>query len=120
MLSPKRIVNAFTYSIKGYKSAWQTEAAFRDNVSLIAIAQIVCLFLQPAWPLWLLFTVCNALIVMGELFNTAIEYLADHISTEHHELLGRAKDVGSAAVFTALLLNTAVLMLIVWQAAKAM
>lgn len=101
--------------MKGYKSAWQTEAAFRDNVVMIVVAQLFCAAIQPAWPLWLLFVICNALLVMAELFNTGLEYLADHISTDHHDLLGRAKDVGSAAVFTALMLNSLVLLFIIWQ-----
>lgn len=116
MFSPQRILNAFGYSMKGYKSAWQTEAAFRDNVMMIAIAQLVCLLVQPNWQLWLFFGACNALLIMAELLNTGLEYLADHISTEQHDLLGRAKDVGSATVFTALAFNGLVLLIIVWQA----
>jgi diacylglycerol kinase (ATP) len=115
MLSPKRIIKAFTYSVKGYKSALETESAFRDNVVLILLTQALCLVLQPMWFLWLLFLVCNVFLVVCELFNTAIEYLADQISLEHHDLLGRAKDVGSAAVFSALFLNTVTLTVIVWQ-----
>lgn len=120
MLSPQRIIKAFTYSALGFKSAWQTEAAFRDNIALIVLVQLACIFLQPVWPLWLFFVACNALLVISELFNTGLEYLADHISTDHHEFLGRAKDVGSAAVMTALLLNALVFIVIVWQAATMM
>ncbi len=116
MFSPQRIFNAFSYSMKGYKSAWQTEAAFRDNVTMIAIAQLLCLFLQPDWSLWLFFGACNALLIMAELLNTGLEYLADHISMDQHDLLGRAKDVGSATVFTALMFNALVLLIIIWQA----
>ena len=115
MLSPKRVVNAFTYSLQGYKSAWQTEAAFRDNVTIILLAQAFCIYAQPDWRLWLLFGACNILIIMAELFNTGLEYLANHISLEQHELLGRTKDVGSAAVLTALLFNGVVLGFIIWQ-----
>lgn len=118
MFSPRRVYNAFTYSLQGYKSAWQTEAAFRDNVRLIVLAQALCVYLQPEWHLWLFFGACNILIIMGELMNTGLEYLADHISTDHHPLLGSAKDVGSAAVLTALLFNGLVLGVIVWQAFK--
>lgn len=118
MFSPRRLYNAFSYSIKGYKSAWATEAAFRDNIRLIVLAQALCIFLQPEWQLWLFFGACNTLIIMGELVNTGLEYLADHISTDHHDLLGRAKDVGSAAVLTALLFNGIVLGFIIWQSFK--
>ncbi|TDR30206.1 diacylglycerol kinase [Hydromonas duriensis] len=116
MFSPKRVINAFKYSIQGYKSAWHTEAAFRDNVSMVGLAQIFCFFIQPEWRLWLFFGACNVMLIMAELINTGLEYLADQISTEHHELLGRAKDVGSACVLTALLFNGLVLGTIIWQA----
>lgn len=115
MLSPKRIFKAFTYSMKGYRSALETEAAFRDNLLLISLMQLVCFFLQPIWFLWLFFLACNVFLIVCELFNTAIEYLADQISLENQDLLGRAKDVGSAAVFSALSLNSITLIVIVWQ-----
>ena len=37
-----------------------------------------------------------------ELLNSAIEAVVDRIGTERHELSGRAKDQGSAAVFVAI------------------
>jgi len=42
------------------------------------------------------------LLLLVEVINSAIEALADQISTDFHELLGRAKDLGSSAVFIAL------------------
>ena len=115
MFSPKRVLAAASYSIKGFKSAWQTEAAFRDDVMFVLAAQAFCIYVQPTWALWLFFIACNALFLMAELFNTGLEYLADHISLEHHHLLGRAKDVGSAAVLTILVLNFICLATIIWQ-----
>jgi len=48
-------------------------------------------------------------LLFAEIINSAIEALADQISLAHHELIGRAKDLGSAAVFIAMLL-----VMIVW------
>jgi len=42
-------------------------------------------------------------LLFAEIINSALEALADRISLEHHELLGRAKDLGSAGVFIAML-----------------
>ena len=39
------------------------------------------------------------LMLLAELVNSAIEAIVDRIGPEHHELSGRAKDIGSAAVF---------------------
>ena len=40
-----------------------------------------------------------------EIINSAIEAVVDRIGSEHHELAGRAKDMGSAAVLIALILT---------------
>ncbi len=50
------------------------------------------------------------LVVIVEVLNSAVEAVVDRIGTEHHELSGRAKDLGSAAVFLALTLT-----LVVWS-----
>ena len=109
MLSPKRILLAFSYTIKGLRSAWRTEAAFRDDILLVVIVQALCLWFQPPLWLWLLFGLSNALLLVTELLNTGLEYLADHASMEHHSLLGSAKDVGSDAVFILLVFNSLLL-----------
>lgn len=44
------------------------------------------------------------LVLIVELINSAIEAAIDRIGIEHHELSGRAKDMGSAAVFLAMML----------------
>lgn len=116
MFSLKRIWNAFTYTRQGLASAWQTEAAFRDNVMMVVGAQLLCLWLQPALWLWLMVVLANALLLIAELLNTGIEYIVDHISLEKHDLLGRAKDVGSAAVFMMLLVNAIFLLTVMYQA----
>ena len=105
MLSPLRILRAFSFTVKGLRSAWRTEAAFRDDVILVALTQLFCLWIAPPLWLWLIFCLSSAMLLVTELLNTGIEYLADHISTDHHPLLGNAKDVGSAAVFILLCLN---------------
>ena len=98
-----RVVKAFGYSLQGLGAAWRHEAAFRQECGL-------ALVLFPA-AFWLgrdaieIFLLCLTLVLVliVELINSAVEALADAISTAHHPLLGRAKDLGSAAVFLALL-----------------
>ncbi len=45
------------------------------------------------------------LVLIAELFNSAIEAVVDRIGPEHHPLSGRAKDIGSAAVMLTMLLT---------------
>ncbi|MDD1780784.1 diacylglycerol kinase [Enterovibrio sp. ZSDZ35] len=99
-----RIINASKYSLKGLKAAWQNEAAFRQESVLLIIMSAVT-FLLPVSHLEQLVMVASLfLVVIVELLNSAIEAVVDRIGPEHHVLSGRAKDIGSAAVFVALVL----------------
>ena len=103
----KRVFNAFGYSIKGLRAALKHEAAFRQECALALVLFPSAFWLgRNAVEIFLLcFTIFLVLVV--ELINSAIEALADAISVEHHPLLGRAKDTGSAAVLLCLLLTGA-------------
>jgi diacylglycerol kinase (ATP) len=51
---------------------------------------------------WLALVCCLIFLLFAEVVNSAIEALADQITTDIHELIGRAKDLGSLAVLLAL------------------
>ena len=98
----RRIYHAALYSIAGLRAAWRGEAAFRQEL-------ILCMVMIPS-AFWvgdsaveraLLIGVC-LLVIVVELLNSAIEALVDRVGTDRHELSGRAKDLGSAAVFISL------------------
>lgn len=99
-----RIVHALRYSLQGLGAAWRHEAAFRQELALVVILTPIGLWLGGTTIERLLLIGVLALVLIVELINSAIEALADAISTDHHPLLGRAKDIGSAAVLFALLL----------------
>ena len=102
-----RIMRAFIYSLQGLKAAWQHEAAFRQECGIALILFPTAFWLgRDATEIFLLCLVL-VLVLVAELINSAIEALADAISTEHHPLLGRAKDIGSAAVLLALIVVVA-------------
>jgi len=98
-----RIYNAFRYSVLGLRAAAIHEAAFRQELLLAAVLTPLAFWMgrTPVEIALLLGVLVMVLIV--ELVNSAIEALADAISLEHHSLLGRAKDIGSAAVMLSLL-----------------
>ncbi|GLS84835.1 MULTISPECIES: diacylglycerol kinase [Gammaproteobacteria] len=104
-----RIIDATDYSMKGLKAAWINEAAFRQEVVLTLIFTCVA-FLLPVDHIERALLISSLLlVVIVELMNSAVEAVVDRISDEWHELSGRAKDIGSAAVFVALALA-----LLVW------
>ncbi|MGY3915000.1 diacylglycerol kinase [Aeromonas australiensis] len=100
-----RIINATGYSIKGLRSAWVNEAAFRQELMLIMLLMPLAFWLGDSLNQILLLVVISWLVVIVEILNSAIEAVVDRVGSEHHELSGRAKDLGSAAVFIALALN---------------
>lgn len=98
----KRLINAFGYSMDGFKAAYQHEDAFRQEVRL-AIVLIPLAFYLEAEALHRILMVGSVLFVMiVELLNSAVEAVVDRVSIERHALAKRAKDIGSAAVLLAL------------------
>jgi diacylglycerol kinase (ATP) len=111
----RRVVNATFYSIAGLRSAWQSEAAFRQECVGVVVLIPVALWLgQNAVERALLLSSC-VLVVIVELLNTAVEFVVDRVGTDHHELSGRAKDAGSAAVFMSIALAMLVWGLVAWE-----
>jgi diacylglycerol kinase (ATP) len=101
----KRILLAAGYSIKGIKSAFKHEAAFRQEVLLAAILIPLAWYLDVSQIERILLIAPVFLVVIVEIINSAIEAVVDRISAEHHKLAGRAKDMGSAAVLITLILT---------------
>ncbi len=101
----KRIILAAGYSIKGLKSAFKHEAAFRQEILLAAIFIPLACYLDVSQIERILLIAALFLVMITEIINSAIEAVVDRISSEHHKLAGRAKDMGSAAVFIALILT---------------
>nr|WP_244830398.1 diacylglycerol kinase [Aeromonas sobria] len=91
--------------MKGLKSAWINEAAFRQELMLILLLMPLAFWIGDSLNQILLLITISWLVVIVEILNSAIEAVVDRIGPEHHELSGRAKDLGSAAVFIALALN---------------
>jgi diacylglycerol kinase (ATP) len=100
----RRIRNALFYSVAGFRAAWCHEAAFRQEAMLSILLLPAAWWLAPT-PLELALLVGSCLLVLiVELLNSALEALTDRVGLERHELSGRAKDLGSAAVLLSLVL----------------
>lgn len=108
----KRIYNACFYSAAGYKAVWQHEEAFRQEVLLFLVSTPLAVWLGENAIERVLLIGSVTLVLLVELLNSAVEAAIDRIGPEHHELSGRAKDIGSAAVTTSLLWAAATWVLI--------
>jgi len=108
---PGRIFKATIWSLQGLRAAWLNESSFRLEVYLFAVLGPLGWWLgQDGVERALLVGSC-LLVIAVELLNSSIEAVIERYGAEFHELAGRAKDMGSAAVFV-LMLNV----LLVWGA----
>lgn len=99
-----RLYYATVYSVKGLKAAFSSEPAVRQELAAILILVPVTFWLDVTLVEQLLMIITLFIVLIAELLNSAIEALADRVSTEIHVLIGKAKDIGSAAVFVSLVL----------------
>jgi len=96
---PKRILQAARWSWQGLRAAWLHEASFRLEGYLLLVLGPLALWLGQT-PVERVLLVGSLLLVLAmELLNSAIEAVIERYGSEIHELAGRAKDMGSAAVF---------------------
>lgn len=111
----RRVFNALKYSWQGLRAAIRYEAAFRQELALAVVLVPAAFWVghSPYQVLLLIFSVVWVLVV--ELLNSAVEALADALSVETHPLLGRAKDLGSAAVMMSLFFSGAVWLTVLYQ-----
>ena len=98
-----RIWNSLHYSLAGLRAAFKHEDSFRQEAILALVLIPLALILPASGAGHALMIAAVLLVLIVELLNSAIEATVDRISIEHHPLAKRAKDIGSAAVFLALL-----------------
>jgi len=110
-----RLVYAAANSANGLRQALRREAAIRQEVALVVVALPVGVAVAPN-PGWYVAMLAALLMLLTvELLNTAIEKLADHVTPDWNAKIGVVKDIGSAAVFVAILIAG-----LVWLTAAAL
>ncbi|QCT19452.1 diacylglycerol kinase [Jejubacter calystegiae] len=110
-----RIIKAAGYSWKGLSAAWRNEAAFRQEGVAAVIAIIVACWLDVDAMTRVLLIGSVMLVTIVEILNSAIEAVVDRIGSDYHELSGRAKDMGSAAVLLAIIVALFTWVTLLWS-----
>ena len=100
---PRRIFKATQWSVQGLRAAWLHESSFRLEVYLFAVLAPVAWWLGGNGVERALLIGSMLLVLSMELLNSAVEAVIERYGPEHHELAGRAKDMGSAAVFVTMM-----------------
>jgi diacylglycerol kinase (ATP) len=90
--------------MQGIRACWRHEAAFRQEASLAIVGVPLALWLARDGIEFLLLVLPLFLLMLAELANSAIEAIVDRLGHEADELSGRAKDMGSAVVFMAIMI----------------
>ena len=90
---------SFLFAIQGFRTAVTTERNIKVMLAVGALAVAAGLVIGLDLVSWAVILLCCAVVIMAELFNTAIETVVDLVSPEFHPLAGRAKDIAAAAVW---------------------
>jgi diacylglycerol kinase (ATP) len=110
----QRVWRAAGYSWAGLRAAVRHEAAFRQELAIGLPALVLAWWLAPTPLLALLLSATVVGVWVVELLNSGLEALADAVSVQNHPLIGRAKDMGSAAVMLSLCLAVATWLVVLW------
>lgn len=108
----RRNSNATMWSLQGFLAAMKSEEGMRQWTIVATLATMLSFWLNFNGLERAMVIAFSWNIVLMELVNTAIETVVDRVGSDHHELSKKAKDIGSAVVFFAILMALAVWVLI--------
>ena len=97
--TPFRAWRAFIWSMQGLRATWAVESSFRLEVYLLAVLAPLACWLGESGVERAILVGSMLMVLVVEVLNSAVEAVVDRWGPELHELAGRAKDMGSAAVF---------------------
>ncbi|WP_348731499.1 diacylglycerol kinase [Rheinheimera texasensis] len=110
----RRLISAANYSKQGFVSSWHSEAAIRQELMALLVLLPLALWVDVSKAERALLILSLLLVLVVELLNTGIETVVDRIGSEYHELSGKAKDIGSAAVLTMLVAAASVWVIVLF------
>lgn len=99
--TPFRAWQAFLWSMQGLRATWDVESSFRLEVYLFIVLAPLAFWLGQGGVEQAILVGSMLVVLIVEVLNSAIEAVVDRWGPELHDLAGRAKDMGSAAVFLA-------------------
>jgi undecaprenol kinase len=87
------------FAIAGLAAGWRTEHSLRYQVLVLVcvLVALVVIGVEPVW--WAIIMLTSSAVLAAELFNTALEHLADHLHPDTHPRIRIVKDCAAAAVF---------------------
>ena len=91
-------IRSFAYAFQGIATLVRTQPNAKIHLLAAVVITIIGFGLKISPLEWCFLAVCIGMVLMAEAFNTAIEFVVDLVSPDHHPLAGKAKDVAAGAV----------------------
>ena len=98
MLSIEKFLLSFKYAWQGFSNLLHAEQNTRVHLIFSVLVLALAFYFRVGRYEWLALLICIAMVWSAEIFNTAIEKLADVVSPEYHEKIKTVKDLAAAAV----------------------
>ncbi len=96
----KKLINSFKYAIQGILSSFKTERNMKIHIFIMILVIIAGFILKINKYEWIACILCFAIVISGELFNTAIETVVDMVMPYKNDKAKIAKDIAAGAVLT--------------------
>lgn len=109
----KKLINSFKYAIQGILSSFKTERNMKIHIFIMILVIIAGFILKINKYEWIACILCFAIVISGELFNTAIETVVDMVMPYKNDKAKIAKDIAAGAVLT-LAIGAAVIVVIIF------
>ncbi|MDO5557442.1 MAG: diacylglycerol kinase family protein [Clostridia bacterium] len=109
----KKIKNSFKYAIEGFISSFKSERNMKVHIAIMLFVILAGLLFKINCLEWVICIILFAMVITGELFNTAIETVVDMVMPEKNEKAKLAKDISAAAVLV-LTIGAAIIGLIIF------
>lgn len=100
--------NRFKAAYHGLSSVFESEQNFRIHLFAFVIVILFGVFFGLSNLEWIAILSCSFLVLICEVFNTAVEKLCDHISPNYDVLIGKVKDISAAAVLVSSIMSVVV------------
>ena len=94
----KKIANSFKYAFEGLISAFKTERNIKIHILIMLLVIVLGILLKINKYEWIICIICFAMVISGELFNTAIETVVDMVMPYKNEKAKASKDISASAV----------------------
>ena len=98
MKSLERRIHSFKYAFKGIAQVVKTQANMRIHLLASIIVIAVASYLRISANHWCILILTILMVLVAEMFNTAIESICDAVTTEQNRHIAAAKDIAAAAV----------------------